>query len=225
MSWPFALLGAALAAVLVYVIREMVPPRSLYPLVPFRYDFFRRRKTFRKALKLGARRGARTLVETGSARGGLAKSRSDGASTVVFGLWAKKHGAVLHSVDVTPESIEGARAAVREAGAESSVRFHLQDSVAYLRDFQEPVDLLYLDSYDFDVNDPAAQRASQEHQLAEFKAIEPRLHADTVVLLDDCRRLPNGGKGRLTIPYMLEHGWKKACDSFQVLLVRDPSAG
>jgi hypothetical protein len=217
-SW--LLLGSALAAGLVYVVREMVPPRSLYPLVPFRYDFFRRRKTFRKALDLCEKRSAKTLVETGSARGGLAKSRSDGASTVVFGLWAKKHGATLHSVDVTPESIEGARIAVREAGAEASVQFHLQDSIAFLRGFQEPVDLLYLDSYDFDVNDPDVQRASQEHQLAEFKTIESRLHEGTVVLLDDCKRLPNGGKGKLTIPYMLDHGWKTACDSFQVLLVR-----
>ena len=75
-----------------------------------------------------------------------------------------------------------------------------------------------MDSYDYD-KDLEVQRLSQEHHLKEFKAIEDRLHENTIVLIDDCR-LPNGGKGKTAIAYMLKNDWKILIDAYQVLLVR-----
>lgn len=209
---------AALAATL-WVRR----PKSLHPLLPRRYDFRRRRDTLRHALRLMEARGARTLVETGSARAGLEQPKREGASTVVFATWARLHGAVLHSVDLDPKSVEGARRAVAALGLEERVRFHVGDSVAFLRTFDQPVDFLYLDSYDYDRKDPEVQRASQLHHLRELEAIEPRLHEGSVVLIDDCR-LPGGGKGKLVIERMLASGWRVVRSEYQVLLVRAGSA-
>ena len=60
---------------------------------------------------------------------------------------------------------------------------------------------MYLDSYDYS-KDREVQIKSQQHHLEEFKAIEDRLHNKTIVLIDDCD-LPNGGKGKMVVEYML----------------------
>lgn len=202
-----------------WLIGRLVKHRSLYPFLPLRHNFGKRRDTFRQVLKLLAERRARMLVETGTAREGLAGSKSNGASTIVFGLWAQQNDAVLHSVDVSAESIAAAQAEVDRQGLQSAVRFHEQDSIQFLEDFDKAVDFLYLDSYDYDKEDVAVQQASQEHHLAEFRSIEPRLTERSIVLIDDCR-LPNGGKGKLVIEYMLERGWQIIADAYQVLLTR-----
>ena len=217
-----AVAAAALVAGALAVARRR--PRSLHPLLPTRYDFGKRRDTFRAALRLAEARGARTLVETGSARGGLGATRREGASTIVFATWARLHGAVLHSVDLDPASVEAARRAVTELGLQEHVRFHVGDSVAFLAAFEGPVDLLYLDSYDYDRKNPAVQRASQSHHLREYEAVERRLHNGSVVLIDDCR-LPGGGKGKLVIEAMLARGWRMARRGYQVLLVRRDEGG
>ncbi len=205
-----------------WLIGRLVKQRSLYPFLPLRYNFGKRRDTFRHVLNLLDERRARTLVETGTAREGLAGSKSNGASTIVFGIWAQQNGAVMHSVDISAASIAAAKAEVDKQGLQSTVQFHEQDSIRFLEGFDRNVDFLYLDSYDYDKDDVAVQRASQEHHLAEFKAIEERLSGQAIVLIDDCR-LPNGGKGKLVIEYMLERGWQIINRSYQVLLTRSPA--
>jgi predicted O-methyltransferase YrrM len=210
--------GVALLAAAV-MLRKALRYQSLYPFLPRKYNFGKRRDTLRATLALLQARGATMLVETGTARLGLAKTKGDGASTIVFGLWAKQHGAHLHSVDIDPTAIAQARAAVAAQGLSDAVSFAAQDSVAFLSGLQTPVDFLYLDSYDYDPRDQAVQKASQEHHLQEFLAIESRLHEDSIVLIDDCAQ-PGGGKGKLVIEHMLKQGWRVVMDRYQVLLAR-----
>jgi predicted O-methyltransferase YrrM len=210
--------GVALLAAAV-MLRKALRYQSLYPFLPRKYNFGKRRDTLRATLALLQARGATMLVETGTARLGLAKTKGDGASTIVFGLWAKQHGAHLHSVDIDPTAIAQARAAVAAQGLSDAVSFAAQDSVAFLSGLQTPVDFLYLDSYDYDPRDQAVQKASQEHHLQEFLAIESRLHEDSIVLIDDCAQ-PGGGKGKLVIEHMLKQGWRIVMDRYQVLLAR-----
>jgi predicted O-methyltransferase YrrM len=210
--------GVALLAAAV-MLRKALRYKSLYPFLPRKYNFGKRRDTLRATLALLQARGATMLVETGTARLGLAKTKGDGASTIVFGLWAKQHGAHLHSVDIDPTAIAQARAAVAAQGLSDAVSFAAQDSVAFLSGLQTPVDFLYLDSYDYDPRDQAVQKASQAHHLQEFLAIESRLHEDSIVLIDDCAQ-PGGGKGKLVIEHMLKQGWRVVMDRYQVLLAR-----
>jgi predicted O-methyltransferase YrrM len=215
LRWALYLVVATVLAIAMYRILRR---KTLYPLLPLKYNFGKRRNTLRATLRLLEARRARMLVETGTARGGLARTKAEGASTVVFGLWAKRHGARLHSVDIEPSSIEQARTAVAETQLTDVVDFHLGDSVAFLRGFDRPVDFLYLDSFDWH-HEPAIQQACQEHHLKEFEAIETRLHDGSVVLIDDCG-VDGGGKGKLVIERMLGSGWKALRSEYQVLLVR-----
>lgn len=213
-------IAVLLLAVAVPFIIRFVKHRPLYPLMPYKYIFRRRRITFAKTLRLLAQRNVKMIVETGTSRKELKGTASDGAATIVFGKWAKENGAKIHSVDISEASVKGAREQVGSIGLSDTVTVHLKDSVAFLKSFQEPIDFLYLDSYDYSKTDIEIQQKSQQHHLEEFKAAESKLHDLSVVLIGDCR-LPNGGKGKLAIDYMLKKEWKILMEKYQVLLVKN----
>ena len=215
MKFLLALIVVAVAAA---VIRKLVRYKTLAPLLPRRYNFGKRRDTLREVLRLLDERGATTLLETGVARMGLEKSKGDGASTIVFGLWAKQNDAHLYSVDIDPEATERAGQAVAKMDLSDSVTLVTSDSVAYLDEFTDTVDFLYLDSYEDHKTDTAIQIARQDHHLKEIKAIEGCLHEGTVILIDDCD-MPNGGKGKLVIERLTAKGWKVHMSEYQVVLV------
>lgn len=202
-----------------FVVVKLFKYKSLYPFMPFKYNFGKRRVTFAKTLELLGLLNAKVLVETGTSRQGLRGAKGDGASTILFATWAKRNGAFLYSVDIDKESVNGAQNEVDLQNLNQNVRIYCSDSLTFLRDFEKTVDFLYLDSYDYS-KDPVVQVKSQEHHLSEFKAIENRLHKGSIVLIDDCR-LPNGGKGKLAVEYMLQNDWKILLDKYQILLVRN----
>ncbi|MRH98905.1 hypothetical protein GH721_00035 [Kriegella sp. EG-1] len=204
--------------VCIYAIVKFIKYRPLTPFMPYKYNFGKRRITFRKTLDLLDKTNSKIIVETGTSRAGLKGAKGDGAATIVFGKWAKENGAYMHSVDISEESVRGSQAEVNAQGLNEYVTVHLSDSLVFLKDFKEKVDFLYLDSYDYS-KDLEVQRLSQEHHLKEFMAIEGQLHENSIVLIDDCR-LPNGGKGKTVIAYMLKNDWKILIDAYQVLLVR-----
>ena len=213
-------LGVIALGVLAFFTGKFIKHKSLYPFMPFRYDFRKRRDTFKLSLKLLQQIQAKTIVETGTSREGLQGAKSNGAATIVFGKWAKENGAFLHSVDISEESVTNAQKEVDRQQLQNVVKIHHSDSLEFLKKFDQSVDFLYLDSYDYSHTDVAIQQKSQEHHLLEFKAIEGQLHAASVVLIDDCD-LPNGGKGKTVIAYMRQNGWKILSESYQVLLVRE----
>ena len=199
---------------------KFIKHKSLYPFMPFKYNFRRRRVTFKRVLQLLNERNAKTLIETGTSRKGLKGTRNDGAATIVFGKWAKQNNAKLFSVDISEDSIQGSREELDKQGLSQYVSLHLDDSLNFLKNFEEQVDFLYLDSYDYSRTDVEIQKASQEHHLKEFKLIEDKLHDNTIVLIDDCG-LPGGGKGKTVIEYMKTKGWNVVIDAYQVLLLKN----
>jgi len=212
--WWFLGLG-----VLGFFIGKFIKHKSLYPFMPFKYDFRKRRSTFLKTLELLEKTKAKIIIETGTSREGLHGAKSNGAATIVFGKWAKQNDAFLHSVDISEKSVAASQKEVDNQDLNSSVKIHLSDSIAFLENYKEQVDFLYLDSYDYS-NDPEVQIKSQMHHLKEFKEIEGQLHEKTIVLIDDCD-LPNGGKGKLVVEYMLKQDWKVLMNAYQILLVRN----
>ena len=217
MKFVLALVAVLLAAA---IIRKIVRFKTLSPLLPAKYNFGKRRDTLREVLRLLEEREAKVLVETGVARMGLEKSKGDGASTIVFSLWAKQNDAHLYSVDIDPEATAKAGEAVAAMELGDHVTLVTSDSVAYLENFTDAVDFLYLDSYDYHKTDTEIQRASQAHHLKEIVAIEGCLHDDTVILIDDCD-MPNGGKGKLVIERLTANGWTVHMSEYQVILLRD----
>ena len=79
---------------------------------------------------------------------------------------------------------------------------------------------MYLDSYDYHKYNKTIQEKSQEHHLNEFKAIENKITSRAIVLIDDCD-LPNGGKGKKVVEYMVSKGWSIVMQEYQILLVRN----
>lgn len=205
--------------VLGFFIGKFIKHKSLYPFMPFRYDFRKRRGTFLKVLELIEKTEAKLIIETGTSREGLHGAKSNGAATIVFGKWAKQNKAFLHSVDISEKSVAASQNEVDRQELNSSVKIHLSDSIAFLENFKERVDFLYLDSYDYS-DDIEVQTKSQIHHLKEFKAIEDQLHDNSIVLIDDCD-LPNGGKGKLVVEYMIKQDWKVLINAYQILLVRN----
>ncbi|MDX1363146.1 MAG: class I SAM-dependent methyltransferase [Arenibacter latericius] len=201
-----------------FLLGKLIKHKSLYPFMPFRYDFRKRRDSFRKTMELLDKISAKTIIETGTSREGLRGAKSNGAATIVFGKWAKQNNAFLHSVDISEKSVAKCQEEINNQNLNEVVKVHLSDSVAFLDNFEEKVDFIYLDSYDYD-DDPAVQIKSQKHHLKEFIAIEDNLHSDSIVLIDDCD-LPNGGKGKLVVDYMLKKDWKILLNEYQILLVR-----
>ena len=157
-------------------------------------------------------RNAKNIVETGTARR-AGNWEGEGQSTVLFGDFAQRYGCKLWTCDVNPAAIEEARQSTAQYAP--YIEYVVSDSVAFLRDFREPIDLLYLDSMDFlaagDPNPP------QDHALGEGQAALHALHAQSIVLIDDCA-VPHGGKGGKVIPFLLGQGWQVISLHYQVLL-------
>lgn len=176
-----------------------------------------REHTFLEALKLLSKYDVKTIVETGTARAGARGFDGDGGSSIIFGHWASLHNAHMYSVDIDLGALKNARSACKKYLA--CMDFVCNDSVEYLKKFDKQIDFLYLDSFDFDSNDP---KPSQQHHLNEIKAAYDKLTDNSIIMIDDCGEwLNEGGKGGLVIPWLLDHGWKVYIREYQAILLKN----
>ena len=211
---------------------------------PFADKIGPREPTMSRALQLLDEREGQIIVETGCARFDD-EWAGDGMSTVIFGTWAKEHGAVVFSVDVDPVNVHNAT----NLTAHLPVTVVHDDSVHYLSEFKRPIDLLYLDSMDYPLADlvnlygtldkfPETVRLlkhlgdeylvghhgeviedSQNHARKEIETALPLLHDRSIVLIDDAN-LPGGGKARLARKVLVREGWECLMDEYQTLWVK-----
>lgn len=173
--------------------------------------------TMLTAMKYMIDRKVVNIVETGTSRDGEANCLGDGCSTVVFGHFGYLTERYMWSVDISQENVEKAREGI--SMFDDNTKVVTSDSIAFLESYPFPIDFLYLDSYDFDANNPSP---SQEHHLKEIKAAYKNLHQNTVVMVDDCR-LPHGGKCKLVTEFLLENGWNLVMNEYQQLFVHSSS--
>ena len=160
-------------------------------------------------------RGAKMIVETGTARCGEKNFGGDGGSTILFGDFATRHNIQAYSVDISQESVNNAQAAT--LNYIKNLQVVCADSVAFLKNFPSSIDFLYLDSFDYEYGNPLP---SQWHHLKEIEAAYPKLTENSIVMIDDCD-LPQGGKGPLVIQYLKDRGWKIAMQGYQVIMVKN----
>lgn len=169
-----------------------------------------RGQSFSMAVEHAVEREVKCIIETGTYRG----SECDGESTVLFSRVANELGADFYSIDNSEKHIDLANQHLESLGLKGVCA--LSDSIVFLSLFMSPIGMLYLDSYDYDANNPLA---AQIHQVAELGAAWGKLTPHCVVLLDDCN-LEGGGKGLLTSKLLIEHGFGLKYDSYQRLFVR-----
>jgi hypothetical protein len=172
--------------------------------------------TFKIALNLFLQRKGHIIVETGTTYVG---DIGAGGSTVIFGKFLQNYKGKLYTVDLSERNIELCKALT--SNLSGNIEYVVSDSLTFLENFQEKIDLLYLDSYDYPLSPVEGNIIDcQTHQLNEFKKVEDKLHDKSVVLLDD-NSLPEGGKTKLTKEYLEQKGWVCVMDYQQSLWIRN----
>jgi hypothetical protein len=152
------------------------------------------------------------VVETGCVRS--PDDWSAGYFTWLCGAVLDAHGGELVSVDNDPAHCATAR---RLCGRWSRVSVVQSDSVAYLRDRTEPIDLLYLDSMDTYVAGHA------EHGLAEAQAGARLVSERGLIAFDDTPAVKGVwvGKGAFAVPWLVSNGWRVVpASGYQTVLER-----
>lgn len=155
-----------------------------------------------------------TIVETGTIRiHGDVGLMGDGHSTLKFADYCSKFGGKLYSVDIDPEAVVLSSRMVSRKYPDVEVNVVESDSVAFLESFDQPIDVLYLDS----ANDANLI-------LKEAKAALCHLHTESIVLIDDCfceelKKSYDIEKGDLVIPFLEENGWVMEVKEYQVLFI------
>jgi predicted O-methyltransferase YrrM len=173
-----------------------------------------RNPTFNHLFSLMADLKNPTIVETGTIRiRGEKGLLGDGHSTLKFADYCSKFGGKLYSLDIDPEAIALSSWMVSRKYPNVEVNVIHSDSVAFLESFDEPIDVLYLDS----ANDANLI-------LNEAKAALGCLHEESIILIDDCfsdeqKTSSMIQKGDLVIPFLEENGWVIVFKKYQVLFV------
>ena len=163
-----------------------------------------------------------TIVETGT---NWFNDLGGGRSTNIFGEYLQKYGGKLYTVDIQQKSIDACKEFTK--GLEQNIEYVTDDSLHFLENFHQSIDLLYLDSFDYPIEavvpgatDKPQKQIDQEisdcqnHQLKEIKLAYPNLHVGSIILLDD-NQLPGGGKTKLTKEFLVEKGIKLILDDAQ----------
>jgi len=173
----------------------------------------RRKDTFRKVFELLNDKKA-IIVETGTARTKDNWS-GDGQSTVMFNQYIKMNYGTFISIDNSKQNIETAK---KNIGPNFLTNFICEDSVKALNKLAQDesfpkIDLLYLDSFDLDVDNfhPSAM-----HHLKELTAITSKLKKGTIIVVDDNKRDGKRGKGTYVQEYLEHIGATKIFDEYQV---------
>ena len=170
--------------------------------------------SFKIALNLFLQSGGKSIVETGTIR-----QRDDwgaGMSTLIFGDFCQRFGCHLWTVDNNSKALEVSKEVTSEY--KDFITYVEDDSVAFLREFDQKIDLLYLDSMDCPLKPEDDALPAQIHQLNEFKAAEDKLTLFSIVLLDD-NQFKNGGKTKELKKYLRKLGWTCVMDFHQSLWI------
>jgi hypothetical protein len=117
------------------------------------------------------------VIETGSSSSFL-----DGAIGIFLGLLAARTGGKMWSVDNNSDAVSKSTEIFKEVIPELNYTCVLGDSVEFLRDFNERVNLIHLDSWDFNLFDPLP---SALHGWREFDVIKDKVGQNTTVFVDD----------------------------------------
>ena len=165
---------------------------------------------FSAMLKWLDQNNPKVVVETGTARYGTrgCSDRFDGCSSVIFSKWARGRDVDFYSVDISAANIQQAKGAVHP---DNRMHFIVSDSIPFLQNFASKIDLLYLDSFDFDGRNPGP---SQRHHLYEITAAFDKLQPNSIVGLDDCR-LVHGGKCTLVEQYLRDRHFIEVTVGYQ----------
>jgi hypothetical protein len=171
------------------------------------------------------------IVETGCVRN-VGTWAGEGQSTILFDKFVSElPGSVMHTVDLEPKATALCKTLVSQ-----NVNVNTGDSVSFFRTLSKSLpmgfshaDVLYLDSYDVDFNNP---HLSAMHHVKELLAAAPLIGPETLVVIDDAPLEANfipadggmafvtqpvvGGKGKYVGEYARNIGLTPVFSGYQV---------
>jgi hypothetical protein len=154
-----------------------------------------------------------TVVETGCIRqeedwGGA------GFSTYLWSHFLNYHGGMLHSVDFNGPFCQFAASWTEPFQGHRKI--YTRYSHDFLKEWSEPIDLLYCDSADI------GTEGYMETCLGEVQLAQRNLGERSRILIDDTFFFDRAwsGKGTAAVPWLLENGWRVVYSGFQTLLER-----
>ena len=176
-----------------------------------------RYKTFHKLFSIATDRKLKNIVETGTSRGKdkfyYLRPRinwKDGMSTILFAEYVKLNNGQCWTCDIDEKNIRNASLFLKDFDLQANLI--VSDSLKFLENFSEKIDVLYLDSHDGNL--PGAN----EHQLREAQLSLNKMNLNGLIMLDD-----KGKKTELSIPFLIEEGWKITFETeHQVILEKFP---
>jgi predicted O-methyltransferase YrrM len=156
----------------------------------------------------------KNILETGTIRGHpteFSYIAGDGLSTLIFTHFAKKYNFNFYSIDISVYNIEQSKQVLKQFNLQDYVKYINSDSAKFLSEFNEEIDILYLDSYDFKENE---EINSQNHQLKEIIAAHDKLKKNSLVFLDDCGQRDDG-KCKLSSEFLLKNNYNLIVQNYQ----------
>jgi hypothetical protein len=152
------------------------------------------------------------IIETGCTR--KTTDFDDGMSSILFDRFINFYDGKLSTVDISEKNCNLCRQNVSE-----KTYIYNMDSVQFLYNYSKynnsnPIDLLYLDSYDIDWNNP---HKSSLHHLKELCAIIPHLSKGSIIMIDD--NANNIGKGQYVVDFLENIGATLLFSEYQIAYV------
>lgn len=201
------------------IVREMIrKKRGLH--LPVDCGGTNRRATMATAMA-HLKKESPVIVEIGTIRKPLGKDgvQGDGHSTALWSWLASHRKGQLYSVDASEQSLSCCAGVLRETKIPvDRTKLVLSDGIEFLRKFEQPIDLLYLDAWDLN-GDPAHNENSAKMHLCAFQIAEQRMAEESLVLIDDVINTHTyEGKGKFLIPYLIDKpDWEVVQEGYQFL--------
>ena len=136
-----------------------------------------------------------------------------GIFTKVFAENLEGQNYKLHTVDPSKEAYTIVKTMCSEY---DEVNIHLTDSTNFLNSFTEKIDFLYMDHME------TSEEAAILHLTDAKLIVDKKLMSENgIILIDDIGPDIIDGKGKYSIPYLLDNGYKTVIHEYQVLMIRD----
>ena len=186
-----------------------------YPILGKRKDTFKQIFTYLDSLN----QESYLIVETGTLRV-LDSFSEEGNATLLFDLYlnTEKDG-ILYSIDIDPTNCE-----TSNSNTSDKTVVILGDSVKTLSKITNPekIDLLYLDSMDWNSH-PDAAHYSSLHHIKELTTVYAKLKPGCLIVVDDCYSYDEygtpylgGGKGEYINQFFKEIGLDPYFENYQI---------
>lgn len=149
------------------------------------------------------------IVETGTTRVPN-EWEGDGQSTRLFDSFVNFYSGTIYSVDISEEAVEVASSLVS-----NRVYFHIGDSVRFLYNLSshDKFDLIYLDSFDVDFENP--HPSAMHHIFELLSVLHKNTQPGTLIAIDD--HDGGRGKGKYIAQYLDQIGVKKVYEGYQIV--------